>query len=480
MGKATGFLDYQRLEDIQEAPEVRCGHYEDFHRELPEAERREQGGRCMDCGVPFCQAGCRFAGLGSFGCPLHNLIPEWNDMVFRDNTRHALSRLLKTNNFPEFTGRVCPASCEEACVCNVHGEAVTIRDNELSIIETAFRTGLMQPRRPAVRSGRRVAVVGSGPAGLAAADQLNQRGHSVTVFERDDRPGGLLMYGIPNMKLPKDIVLRRVQLMEAEGVTFRTGVNVGKDISPEELLAEFDCVVLCCGAAKPRPYALADQGVKGVSYALPYLQFATRALLDRSAPVIDAVDRDVVVVGAGDTSSDCVATAIRQGCRSITQVIRKPQSVIEQGRCLWRPQPYRPDYAQEEAVARFGASPRRYETVVKELVTGEQGELRQVVLQRVSWRQEDGKAVMEPLAGTEETIPADLMLVASGFAGCEDYIGEAFGLTLERGMDVCAPNDQRIFLAGDLRLGASLVVHAIADGRRAARAADDYLMHLVD
>ena len=436
MGKATGFLDYQRLADIQEAPEVRCGHYEDFHRELPEAERREQGGRCMDCGVPFCQAGCRFDGLGSFGCPLHNLIPEWNDMVFRDNTRHALSRLLKTNNFPEFTGRVCPASCEEACVCNVHGEAVTIRDNELSIIETAFRTGLMQPRQPAVRSGRRVAVVGSGPAGLAAADQLNQRGHSVTVFERDDRPGGLLMYGIPNMKLPKDIVLRRVQLMEAEGVTFRTGVNVGKDISPEELLAEFDCVVLCCGAAKPRPYALADQGVKGVSYALP--------------------------------------------CRSITQVIRKPQSVIEQGRCLWRPQPYRPDYAQEEAVARFGASPRRYETVVKELVTGEQGELRQVVLQRVSWRQEDGKAVMEPLAGTEETIPADLMLVASGFAGCEDYIGEAFGLTLERGMDVCAPNDQRIFLAGDLRLGASLVVHAIADGRRAARAADDYLMHLVD
>ena len=480
MGKMTGFLDYQRLEDCQEDAAARTGHYGDFHRELPEEARREQGGRCMDCGVPFCQAGCQFDGLGAFGCPLHNLIPEWNDMVFRGNIRHALSRLLKTNNFPEFTGRVCPASCEDACICGVHGEAVTIRDNERSIIESAFREGLMQPRRPAVRSGHRVAVVGSGPAGLAAADQLNQRGHSVTVFERDDRPGGLLMYGIPNMKLPKDIVLRRIQLMEAEGITFRTAVNVGKDIAAEELLAAFDCVVLCCGAAKPRAYPLAERGIKGVSYALPYLQFATRALLERSAPVMDAMGKDVVVVGAGDTSSDCIATAIRQGCRSVTQVIRKPQSVIEQGRSLWRPQPYRPDYAQEEAVARFGTSPRRYGTVVQDVVTGDQGELRQVVLQQVAWREEGGKAVMEPLAGTEETIPADLLLVASGFSGCEDYIGQAFGLPLTQGMDVCAPGMERIFLAGDLRLGASLVVHAIADGRRAARAADNYLMRLVD
>ena len=479
MGKPTGFMEYARREDPVQSPEERLAHFGGFHGALPEEERREQGARCMECGVPFCQSGCSF-GKGSFGCPLHNLIPEWNDMVYRGNGGHALSRLLKTNNFPEFTGRVCPALCEQACVCSIGGEAVSVRDNELSIIEYAYEKGLMRPRIPALRSGKKVAVVGSGPAGLAAADQLNRRGHTVTVFERDDRPGGLLMYGIPSMKLPKDIVMRRLDLMEAEGVRFRVNVDVGRAVTAEDLLAEFNCVVLCCGAGKARPYQVKGADGPGFLYALPYLRAASKALLDRAEPIYDAMGKHVVIVGAGDTSADCVATAIRQGCASVTQVIRKSQSAIERREGLWGPMPYRADYAQTEAEAKFGGSPRRYNTVIKEVLRDEKGYLREVVTAQVAWCREGGKAVMEEIAGSEAALPADLLIVASGFSGCEDYVPECFGLDARDFGSGSETANERVFVAGDMRTGASLVVSAIADGRRAARLADSYLTRYVE
>ena len=480
MGKPTGFMDYARRDNPLQDPAQRLEHFGDFHGSLPDEARREQGARCMECGVPFCQSGCSF-GSGVYGCPLHNLIPEWNDMVFRGNDSHALTRLLKTNNFPEFTGRVCPAPCEAACVCQLGGDRVSIRDNELSIIEYAYESGLMKPRRPALRSGRRVAVVGSGPAGLAAADQLNRRGHSVTVFERDDRPGGLLMYGIPNMKLPKDVVLRRLELMEREGVRFRTGVDVGRTLEPGALLAEFDCVILCCGAGKVRPYAVPGVEAKGVLYALTYLKAASKALLDRAVPIYDALGRDVVVIGAGDTSADCLATALRQKCASITQLIRKPRQAVERREALWGPRPYVPDYAEAEAVARFGASPRRYGAIAKELLRDEGGVLRGVVTAQVTWnRGESGRPVMEEVPGSEETIPADLVLIASGFSGCEEYVPQAFGLDERDLSGGCATDSERIFVAGDMRTGSSIVASAMADGRRAAKLADGYLNRCVE
>ena len=469
MGKPTGFMEYTRAENPVEAPALRLQHFDDFHGALPEEARRMQGARCMECGVPFCQSGCDFGGR-SFGCPLHNLIPEWNDMVYRGNARHALARLRKTNNFPEFTGRVCPAPCEAACVCQIGGEAVSIRENELSIIERAFADGLIRPQEIRVRSGRRVAVVGSGPAGLAAADQLNHRGHSVTVFERNDRPGGLLMYGIPNMKLPKEIVARRISLMEREGVCFRTGADVGRTVAPEALLAEFDCVILCCGAGKARPYRAPGAEGDGVCYALPYLKDAVHAQLTGGTPHYDAAGRNVVVIGAGDTSADCIATALRQGCASVTQLIRKPREQVERRAGLWHEQVWRPDYAEEEAVARFGASPRRYGTIAAQFLRSEHGALQGVAVRPVRWN----GGVMEEVADADEIIPADLVLIASGFSGCEDYVPQAFGLD-PAASGGCAAGG-RIFLAGDMRTGASLVVTAIADGRRAAKLADSYLM----
>lgn len=480
MGKPTGFMEYARREDPVQAPAERLSHFGGFHGSLDQEERQRQGARCMECGVPFCQSGCSF-GKGSFGCPLHNLIPEWNDMVYRGNSRHALSRLLKTNNFPEFTGRVCPALCEMACVCGVGGDPVTVRDNELSIIEYAYANGLMKPRIPAVRSGKKVAVVGSGPAGLAAADQLNHRGHSVTVFERDDRPGGLLMYGIPSMKLPKDVVMRRLDLMEKEGVRFRCNVDVGRAMTAEDLLAEFNCVILCCGAGKARPYQVKGGDGPGVVYALPYLRSASKALLDRAVPIYDAMGRHVVVVGAGDTSADCVATALRQGCAGVTQIIRKSREAIERKEGLWGPMPYAPDYAEAEAVAKFGRSPRRYNTVVKEILRDEKGRMEAVVTAQVAWKKNgNGRAAMEEIAGSEETLTADLLIAASGFSGCEDYVPESFGLDARDFGSGSDTENERIFVAGDMRTGASLVVGAIADGRRAARLADSYLTRYVE
>lgn len=439
MGKTTGFLDYARMDCPTRPPLVRLGDFTPFHEALPLPLRREQGGRCMDCGVPFCQAGIQFDGK-RIGCPLHNLIPEWNDMIYLDNQEHALSRLLKTAPFPEFTGRVCPALCENGCNCKYVSGSVTIRDNELYIIEYAFQNGLMEPKPPVHHSDKRIAVVGSGPAGLAAAYWLNQRGHNVTVFERDKRPGGLLMYGIPNMKLDKTVVDRRIKLMEAEGITFRTGVNVGVDLPLEQLTAEYDCVILCCGAQKPRPVEFEGEA-NGVYYALDYLKPVTQALVGEIKSAPSAAGKDVIVIGNGNTASDCVATAVRQGCKSVTQIIRKPKSA------------YGPevDYAHAETDEVFGKDIRRFESKVKQVIADKKGNLKAVVLNTP-----EGDVIVD----------CEMLLIASGFSGTEDY-NDAM-----RKADATG----KVLYAGDMRCGATLVVLAEAEGKEVAAQADEMLM----
>ena len=417
------------------------------------------------------------------GCPLHNLVPEWNDLIYTGNLDQALRRLCKTNSFPEFTGRVCPALCEAACTCGLNGEPVTVKENELAVIEAGFASGAVVPQPPQVRTEKRVAVVGSGPAGLAAAQQLNRRGHTVTVFEREDRVGGLLMYGIPNMKLEKRIVRRRVDLMAAEGVEFRTHCDVGRGLPAQQLMEDYDAVILCCGAKKPRSLPAAE-GVQGAYFAVDYLTAATRALLE-AAPPIDAAGKDVVVVGGGDTGNDCVGTAIRQGCRSVIQLEMMPQlPAARAGDNPWPqwPRVCKTDYGQEEAIAVFGADPRRWQTTVKECRTDESGALSSVVTVRLESQEENGKTVMAEVPGSEEELPCQLLLVAAGFLGPEDCAPDAFGLARDGRSNVStapgryATDVDKVFAAGDMRRGQSLVVWAIAEGRGAAREVDEYLM----
>lgn len=454
MGKTTGFLDYERQETSSRPPEERVRDWEPFRIPLPESARREQGGRCMNCGVPYCQAGMEWEGR-TFGCPLHNLIPEWNDMIWAGNPFHALSRLLKTNNFPEFTGRVCPAPCEGACICGLYGDAVTVRDNELSVIEDAFAAGAVKRRRPPQWSGKKVCVVGSGPAGLAAADQLNRRGHSVTVVEREERCGGLLTYGIPNMKLPKDVVDRRIRLMTDEGVSFVTGVDAAVPAVARRLLGDYDAVVLCCGAERPRPLGLDTGGVSGVFYGTEFLKAAVeRRQFGKDPAVPSAEGRDVVIVGTGDTASDCVATALRQGCGSVVQLVRRPaEDYLKNGRLPL-------DYAHEEALAVLGRDPRRFGVQIREL-TAENGALTGVV------------------TSEGETLPCGLLIAATGFAGCDPAVCEAFGVdwdgTVSTAEGGFAAGAEKVFAAGDMRRGQSLVVWAIAEGRTVAAEVDEYL-----
>ena len=503
MGKPTGFLEFERKNNPDVPVEERLTNFKEFHRPLSEEERRKQGARCMNCGVPLCQSAMKLSGMVT-GCPLHNLIPEWNDQIYHGHDEHAFSRLIKTSNFPEFTGRVCPALCEKACINGEYGEPVTVHDNELFVIETAYANGFIKPRIPAIRSGKRVAVIGSGPSGLAAADELNHRGHLVTVYERENRIGGLLMYGIPNMKLDKSVIYRRQKLMEAEGVEFKTGVNVGEDISAKELLDSYDAVVLACGAKEARSLAGADLNeIKGIYYAVDFLTSTTRSLLDqgldpetgswknsdsrdvetflKGKDFISAKGKNVVVVGGGDTGNDCIGTVIRHGCKSVTALEMMPKPPAERAESNpwpeW-PKVLKTDYGHEEAIDRFGHDPRVYETTVKEFHTNKKGELKEIVTAKV--RFENRKMVL--VEGSEKTIPCDLLLIAAGFTGAQKYTAVAFGVELtERNVvktaeDAYATNVPKVFTAGDMHRGQSLVVWAVAEGRHCAHDVDEFLM----
>ena len=465
MGTATGFLEYSRKENPFRDARKRLADYEDLHVPQLTDERICQASRCMNCGVPFCQS--------DYGCPLHNLIPEWNDLLCRGQEQEALDRLLQTAPFPEFTGRVCPALCEKAC--NLESDGVTNRDNELFLIEKGFSEGWIRPRVPAFRTGKTAAVVGSGPSGLAAADLLNRLGHSVTVVEKADRPGGLLMYGIPNMKLPKQIVERRVRLMEAEGVTFRLGTEAEPDL-PER----YDAVLLCGGARKPRSLNVEHADAEGVVFAVDYLSAATRAVLSGNVSTLSASGKHVIVVGGGDTGNDCVGTALRQGCASVMQLEMMPAA--PETRSPGNPWPewprtLRTDYGQLEAIAVQGRDPRIYQTTVKQIRTDGAGRITELDTVRLQ-RSPEGK--MEPVSGTEETLRCDLLLIAAGFVGCEPETLSRFSLSPDqRGR--LLPEDGshclggNLFSAGDMRTGQSLVVRALADGRAAAREVDFFL-----
>ena len=462
---------------------------EKLPRHLPMEEQQKQGARCMECGVPFCQAGVTIAGMTS-GCPLHNLVPEWNDLVYTGNWERAYNRLKKTNNFPEFTSRVCPALCENACTCGLNGDAVATKENEYAIIENAYKTGLADANPPKVRTNKTVAVVGSGPAGLAVADQLNKRGHNVTVFERSDRLGGLLMYGIPNMKLEKHIIDRKIKVMAEEGVRFVTNTDIGKDAKSKKLVEGFDRVVFACGASNPRDINVSGRDAKGIYFAVDFLKGVTKSLLDSGLTdnaYVSAKGKHVVIIGGGDTGNDCVGTSIRLGAKSVTQIEMMPKA--PDTRADNNPWPEWPkvcksDYGQEEAAAVFGHDPRIYETTVKEFLKDKNGNLCGVKTVKLMWEkdQESGGMVMKEAAGSEQTLEAQLVLIAAGFLGSQKYVTDAFKLALDARTNVKTESGSfktsadNIFVAGDMHTGQSLVVKAIRQGRECAREVDESLM----
>jgi glutamate synthase (NADPH) small chain len=493
MGKPTGFLEFPRELPMARAPRERVHDWEEFHAHTTDAVLQQQGARCMDCGVPFCHTGTLIGGMAS-GCPINNLIPEWNDLVYRGLWKEALERLLKTNNFPEFTGRVCPAPCEGSCVLGISEPAVTIKNIECSIIDRAFDEGWMQSEPPPFRTGKKVAVVGSGPSGLSAAAQLNKAGHWVTVFERADRIGGLLMYGIPNMKLDKHAVVeRRVRLMEAEGIKFIVNCEVGVSYPAEALVKDFDAIVLCGGATKPRDLPASGRELKGIHFAMEFLTKNTRSLLDSNllnGDFLSAKDKDVIVIGGGDTGTDCVGTAMRHGCRSLVQfeILPKPpdERAADNPWPQW-PKVYKLDYGQEEAEAIFGADPRQYLINTEKFVGDANGNLKEIHTVRIEWvKGDNGRFVMQKVAGSEKVLPAQLILLAMGFLGPENQLLEKLGVEIAKlpngthnakaEYDKYQTNLPNVFAAGDMRRGQSLVVWAINEGRGAARECDRFLM----
>ena len=488
MGKPTGFLEFERETPTERLPEDRIEDWAEIYEPLPEETLRRQGARCMDCGVPFCHTGTEMAGRTS-GCPIHNLIPEWNDLVYRGMWREALDRLHRTNNFPEFTGRVCPAPCEGSCVLAIDDPPVTIKSIENAIAERGFEEGWIVAEPPAWRTGKQVAVVGSGPAGLACADQLNHAGHTVTVYERDDRIGGLLMYGIPSVKLDKGVVQRRVDLLEAEGIQFITGVEVGVDIPASTLKEEFDAVVLCTGATRPRDLPVKGRQLDGIHFAMDFLRANTRSLLDsglQDGDYVSAEGRNVVIIGGGDTGTDCVATAVRHRCASVTQfeiLARPPETRAPDNPWPEWPHVYFLDYGQKEAKARFGDDPRQYLLSTTRFVGDDEGRVRELHTAQVVWEEdESGRRIPVPLPGTEKIWTADLVLLALGYEGPEDPVPAGLELERDARSNIRAEHGDYetsvpgVFAAGDARRGQSLVVWAIEEGRGAARAVDLHLM----
>ncbi len=521
MGKPTGFLEYERLDGPVVTEENRIKNFLEFHSLLSLEDQKLQASRCMDCGVPFCQAGLMISGMAS-GCPLHNLVPELNDLVYRGRLEQAYKRLSMTHSFPEFTSRVCPALCENACTCGLHGDAVATKENEKTVIEYAFENGLVKEETAESRTGKKVAVVGSGPSGLAAAQMLNRRGHLVTVYERNDRIGGLLRYGIPNMKLDKKVIDRRVKLMEEAGVRFITNVNVcgskavdtavsekTKYITAEELEKEYDAVILACGASNPRDIKAPGRDTKGIYFAVDFLGRVTKSLLDTDFDILKTSDKDkskvfpfsevsgknVVIIGGGDTGNDCVGTSIRLGAASVIQLEMMPCPPTE--RTASNPWPEWPrilktDYGQEEAIYSFGKDPRLYQTTVKEFISetvkNEKGKsekrLKEVIIQSLEPKRDEktGRMMMVPVEGTEKKLPADLVLIAAGFLGSQSYVTEGFGVEVDARTNVktkagkYATSKPGVYVVGDMHRGQSLVVWAISEGRNAAREVDEYLM----
>lgn len=488
MGKPTGFMEYKRELPKDRSPLERIKDWNEFHLHLSEEQQRIQGARCMDCGIPFCHSGILYNGAAS-GCPLNNLIPEWNDLIYRGLWKEAIKRLLKTNNFPEFTGRVCPAPCEGACTLGINEPQVTIKNNECSIIDRAFKEGWIVPTPPVKRTDKKIAVIGSGPSGLACADQLNKAGHYVTVFERADRIGGLLMYGIPNMKLDKSIVQRRFDHMKAEGINFITGVEIGKDYPTEKLLKEFDAAVLCGGATKPRDLPIEGRNLNGIHFAMEFLKANTKSLLDShqyDENFISAKGKNVVVIGGGDTGTDCVGTSIRHGCKSVVQLEIMPElSSKRQPDNPWPqwPRIIKTDYGQEEAIEIFGRDPREYCITAKKFVGDEKGSVKEVHTIAIQWEKDNsGRFIPKEIPGTEKVWSADIVLLAMGFVGPEDTLLDSLGIERDNRSNAKAEynkystNIKGVFAAGDMRRGQSLVVWAINEGRGAARECDRYLM----
>jgi glutamate synthase (NADPH/NADH) small chain len=491
MGKPTGFIEIKREMPRDVSPRERVKDWNEFHQHMPEEKLRAQGARCMDCGIPFCHNGSLLVGAAS-GCPINNLIPEWNDLVYRGLWREALARLHKTNNFPEFTGRVCPAPCEGSCVLGINDPPVTIKTIEQAIVDKGFEQGWIKPEPPATRTGKKVAVVGSGPAGLAAAAQLNKAGHAVTVFERADHIGGLLMYGIPNMKLDKAVVQRRADLLAAEGVKFVVNCEVGKGYAAERLLKEFDAVILCGGATKPRDLPIDGRNLRGVHFAMDFLTANTRSLLDakKNGDFISAQGKDVIVIGGGDTGTDCVGTSLRHGCKSLVQLEILPQPPAQRAPDnpwpQW-PKVHRLDYGQEEAAACFGADPRQYLVTAKRFVGDKHGQVQETHIVSVEWAKDDkGRFVSREIPGSGKVLRSQLVLLAMGFLGPEDTILKGLGVASDERSNAkaeygkFATNIRGVFAAGDMRRGQSLVVWAISEGRGAARECDRYLMGATD
>ena len=487
MGKPTGFLEYERKNNKAVEPLERIKNFNEFHTTMSDKYRKEQASRCMNCGVPFCQSGMMINGMAS-GCPLNNLVPEWNDLLYHGCMKEALQMLRQTNNFPEFTSRVCPALCEAACTCGLNDSPVTCKANENAIVEYGYANGLMEARKPKVRTGKKVAIIGSGPSGLAAADQLNRRGHDVTVFERNDHIGGLLMYGIPNMKLEKWVIDRKQKVMEEEGVKFVVNADVGKTVKAADIVKDYDSVILACGASNPRDIKATGREADGIYFAVDFLTRSTKHVLTgKKDGWVDTKGKNVVVIGGGDTGNDCVGTAVRQGAKSVVQIEMMPKLPDE--RAANNPWPEWPrvcktDYGQEEAIAVFGKDPRIYQATVKEFIADKNGKLKKVKLVKLEPKKDakTGRLNMVETPGSEFEIPADYVLIAAGFLGTQDYVAKAFGVKLNARTNVETAEGSyktsvdKVFTAGDMHRGQSLVVWGINEGRHVAREVDEFLM----